>query len=311
MGKSSRHRPDLDLLDLFLGVAEHGSLGAAARARNITQPAASAAIVRLERRLGLRLVERSPRGSRLTTAGSAVADWSRELLSAADRFGDATEALRARGGGQLRVAASMTVAEYLVPNWLAELRAAAPGVTVGLRVHNSARVADLVRAGTVELGFVEGSGPPAGLRSRVVAADRLMVVVAPGHPWTRRRRPILPADLAGTGLVLREPGSGTREILDAALARHGVAASPALELGSTVAIKAAVVGGADAAVLSALAVGEDVAQGRLVAVTVEGLDLRRRLRAVWRPGSPLAAPAATLLAGAVRSLRRPNPLRSA
>ncbi|HEX5496255.1 MAG TPA: LysR family transcriptional regulator [Mycobacteriales bacterium] len=303
MAQRARRRPDLELLDLFLGVAEHGSLGAAARTRDITQPAASAALARLERRLGLHLVARSPRGSRLTSAGAAVADWSRELLNAADRFGDATEALRARGAGQLRVAASMTVAEYLVPGWLAELRAAAPGVSVGLRVGNSARVARLVRAGTVELGFVEGSGLPPGLRSRAVAVDELTVVVGPRHPWTRRRRPVLPADVAATALVLREPGSGTREILDEALAAHGLTADPALELGSTVAIKAAVTGGAGAAVLSALAVGEDVAQGRLVAVTVPDLDLRRRLRAVWRPGGRLDAPAATLLACAVRAGR--------
>lgn len=304
MSDASGSRPDLDLLDLLVGIAEQGSLGAAARTRGITQPAASAALRRFERKLGLRLVERSPRGSRLTTAGSAVADWSRELLGAADRFTEAVAALRSSGPGRLRVAASMTVAEYLVPGWLAQLRAAAPGVAVALQVGNSEQVTEQVRSGSAELGFVEGVAAPAGLQSRVVAPDELTVVVTPAHPWARRRRPVSVEDLATAALVLREPGSGTREILDSALARHGQTARPTLELGSTAAIKAALQAGGGVAVLSALAVRDETAQGRLVPVTVAGLDLRRRLRAVWRPDSPLETAAHTLLACAIRSGRR-------
>jgi DNA-binding transcriptional LysR family regulator len=124
------------------------------------------------------------------------------------------------------------------------------------------------------------------LRSRVVGHDRLAVVVAPGHPWTRRRNPLTPAELAATALVTRERGSGTRDALAVALReRLGTAfdqAQPALSLSTTTAIRAAVLAGAGPAVLSELAVRDDLERGQLVAVTVDGLDLHRTLRAVWQ-----------------------------
>ena len=108
-------------------------------------------------------------------------------------------------------------------------------------------------AGDVDLGFIEGSRPPGRLRSKEVLADELEIVVPAGHPWSRRRRPISAKELAKTPLVLRERDSGTREVLTAALGVQGLGVTAAMELGSTTAIKAAVVTGAGPAVLSALA----------------------------------------------------------
>lgn len=104
------------------------------------------------------------------------------------------------------------------------------------------------------------------------------------------------AELARTGLVLREPGSGTRQVLDAALAEHGGLAPPLLELASTTAVKAAAVSGAGPAVLSELAVGEELSARRLIEVAVDGPVPGRALRAVWPRGARPAGPARRLLA---------------
>ncbi|PZG17083.1 LysR substrate-binding domain-containing protein [Nonomuraea aridisoli] len=291
--------PDLASLKLLVDVGELGSLGQAARAAGIAQPSASKRIARLERRLGLPLIERTPRGSTLTSEGKMVADWAAQVLAAAEELVRAVAAVRRGGAAHLRVAASMTVAEYLVPRWLGEFQNREPAVPVGLDVVNSADVAARVSSGEVELGFVEGPSVPAGLDSRVVGTDRLVVVVAPGHPWARRRTALRGAELAATPLVVREPGSGTRETLDVAFADlHR--ASPRLELGSNSAVKGAAQAGAAPAVLSRYAVEADVATGRLVEVPLAGLNLMRSLRAVWRRGRPLTGPAATLLAIASR-----------
>lgn len=296
--------PDTESLALLVRLAETGSLGQAAERLGISQPAASKRLATLEKRLGLALVERSTRGSRLTESGQMVTEWAKRVLAELDVLLHGAEALRARRAAQLSVAASMTVAEHLMPGWITELRRTEPELYVGLQVTNSAAVAELVRRGEVDLGFVESPAVPRGLRARRVAADRLAVVVAPGHPWAKRRRPVGPAELAGTALVVRESGSGTRETLERAMERAGVGKVRALvELGSTTAVRGAVAAGSGPAVLSVLAVAADLAEGRLAEAPVREIDLRRQLRAVWRAGAPLAPPAAALLAVAARTTR--------
>ncbi|GAA2466159.1 LysR family transcriptional regulator [Agromyces soli] len=298
--------PDLAVLELLVAVAEYGGLGAAARAVGMAQPNASRAIARLEAELGLDLVTRHPRGSRLTPAGAAVADWARRVLDDARELMTASAALRADRDAHLDVAASLTVAEYLAPAWLARLRRARPELEVQLRVANSAEVFALVASGSCELGFVETPRVPTGLRSVTVADDRLAVVVAPDHPWARRRL-LTPAELAATPLVVREGGSGTRATLAAALERLGIPehelAAPSLELGSNAAVRVSAAAGAGPAVLSELAVAGWITRGDLVEVPVDGLELRRRLRAVRRANARPSDAAAELVAIARRSSR--------
>ncbi|MDQ2586164.1 LysR substrate-binding domain-containing protein [Saccharothrix yanglingensis] len=288
--------PDLGSLRLLVLVGELGSLGRAAERLGVAQPSASKRLATLERALGLVLVDRGRRGSVLTPAGVVVGERARRVLDEVSGLLEGAEALRSAREAGLRVAASMTVAEHLAPGWIAELRRHRPELRVGLRVTNSETVVGLVRDGAVDVGFVEAPGALAGLSTRRVAVDRLALVVAPGHPWARRRRELTAAELATVPLVVRERGSGTRDTLDRALPD---ACPPALELGSTTAVRGAVVAGVAPAVLSVLAVGLDLADGRLVEVPV-ALDLRRVLRAVWPGGRRLVGPAAELLAAATR-----------
>jgi molybdate transport repressor ModE-like protein len=290
--------PDLDALELLVAVAEAGSVGQAAARRGISQPSASARLRTLERRLGVRLLDRSPSGSRLTSAGLVVTEHARAVLDQAYALVEGASALRARHRDRLRVAASLTIAEHLVPGWLVALRAAAPDVYAELSVANSTHVIERLRAGETDLGFIEGRGAPRDLHSRAVARDRLIVVVAPAHPWARRRRPLPPVELARTPLLLREAGSGTRETLEMALSGHGGVAEPALELGATAPLRAAAVAGTAPAVLSVLAVADEIAAGRLVEVAVE-LRLDRVLRAVWPRGRELTGPGRHLLRAAL------------
>ncbi len=288
--------PDLRSLDLLMSVAELGSLGKAARRHGISQPAVSLRMSELERRLGITILERSASGTRLTGPGASVVDWSRTVLEAVDAFVTGTAALRAETGARLRVAASLTIADHLVPGWLVSLRQLAPDASINLSVTNSAAVTDHVEAGHADLGFVEGPVQQRPrIRSRTVGHDRLAIVVAPGHPWARRSTPLSVEELARTSLVLREKGSGTRQVLEDALARHGYHVSANLELGSTSAIIGAARRGEGPAVISSLAVFDDLAGGRLVEVAVEGIALDRTFRAIWLSGHRLAALARTLV----------------
>ena len=295
----SAHVPDLAALELLLGVASTGSLNSAARQAGVSQQAVSARIRAMEAQTGVALVHRTPRGSSLTAEGAVIAEWAARLLDVAAGLDAGIAALRQDRRSRLRVSASSTIAEQLLPAWLASFRAAAqqagPAPEIVLTAANTEAVITHVTEGTADIGFTEGPLRPAGLRSRVIGYDRLAVVVAPGHPWARRRRAVSPAELAATPLASREGGSGTRDTLTAALVAalgQGAAQAPAaLSLSTTAALRAAVLAAAAPAVISELAIADDLASGRLVRVETPGLDLHRALRAVW-DGSKTPPPGA-------------------
>jgi DNA-binding transcriptional LysR family regulator len=290
--------PDLISLDLLDSIAELGSLGQAASRHGMTQPAVSMRMAQLERNLGLSLLQRSPLGTRLTPAGEQVAALGRRVLGEVHALMTGVAALVAEEGSHLRVAASLTVAEYLLPGWLSALHRESPGVMLAVEVTNSSRVLERVREGRADVGFVEGHEMRLpGLSTVVVRSDHLVVVVDPAHPWARRGSPVTGPELASAELIVREPGSGTREVLDDALSSWGGPHSW-LELGSTASILAAARRGQGPAVLSALAVAEDVDLGRLLPVRTDGIDLSRTLRAVWPADRPLAPLARRLLSEA-------------
>jgi DNA-binding transcriptional LysR family regulator len=287
--------PDLVTLDLLASVAELGSLGQAADRHQMSQPAVSMRMSQLERQLGLALLQRGPAGTKLTPAGEQITALARGVLAEAHALMAGARALVAEQGSQLRVAASLTVAEFLLPGWIGALHRESPDVVLTVEVTNSSRVLAHVTDGSADVGFVEGneSGPDL-MDTVVLRSDRLVVVVDTAHPWSRRESPVRGWELAGADLIVRERGSGTREVLDSALSPWG-GSRYHLELGSTTSILAAVRRGEGPAVLSALAVAEDIAAGRLVAVQTEGIDLTRSLRAVWLRSQPLPPLAKRLL----------------
>lgn len=287
---------DLISLALLVDVVELGSISAAADANQMAQPSASARLTGLERRLGLVLLERSPAGTRPTEAGSATAKSAADVLAAVGRLRSGVEALAQASDETLHIAASYTVAELLLPTWLGRLRQRHPEVRTTSEVANSVRVQEIVTTGQATLGFVEGPRVGRGLRSQVVAKDRLLLIVAPTHPWAEQPRRITVDDLLAEPLVLRELGSGTRSWLTDWLARqHHREPFIATTLGSTTAVVQAVLKGIGPTVISNLAVSAELADGRLCEVAVKDLSLVRKLRAVWTSDTSLTPSAARLL----------------
>lgn len=271
---------DLVGLRIMINAVETGSLSAAARAAGITQPSASEALRRLERRLGVTLLVRTPRGSRPTAAGQRLAGLARQALTALDSVAVEAAALRAEERREVRVAASYTIAEYVLPACLPP----ATEMTVALAVVNSAEAIARVRSHDADVGFIEGPVDVSGLRVRRIDRDELVVVTAPGRPWSQLTEPLSPATLAATPLLLREPESGTRRSYEEALADIGL--TPTRPLGvltSTEALKAAVRAGVGETVVSRLAVAAELSAGALVEVPVTSLRLTRDLRAAWLP----------------------------
>jgi molybdate transport repressor ModE-like protein len=309
--------PDLAALEVLLSVARTGSLGRAAQEAGVSQQAVSARIRAMEAQTGVTLVQRTTRGSRLTAEGAVIAQWAARVLDVARELDAEIAALRQDRRSRLRLCATLTIADRLLPAWLVSYRAAVRDrggrdVEITLTATNTGGVITHVSDGAADLGFIESPSAPRSLRSRVIGHDQLVVVVPPGHPWARRDRPVSAAELAATPLIGREGGSGTGQTLTAALAdaigADVVQAPAALSVSTTAAARAAVLAGAAPAVINELAVGDDLAAGRLTRIEVPELDLKRALRAIWNgSASPPAGPARDLVAHILSLRRKPVP----
>ncbi len=288
--------PDLTALDLYASVVELGSLGRAAKMHGIAQPSASSRIRNLERQLGVTLLTRSATGSIPTPEGIVVSGWTDAILRAAHDLEAGLEALKAEQSGRLRIAASYTIAEYLLPGWLGRFSREHPRDTVALDVENSTHVLAELERGEADIGFIETPLETPSMSEVIVAHDQLVAVVPPDHEWALREAVDM-TELAQTPLVMREQGSGTREALEQALhdAGHGLPVS-VLELGSTSAVRSAVLSGNSPTVISRLAVASELRDGLLVEVPITDLKIERDLRAVWPTGKPLPKLAQALLA---------------
>jgi DNA-binding transcriptional LysR family regulator len=275
-------------LAAFAAAVETGTVHGAAGALNLTQSAATKRIAALERLLGVRLLERSQRGVAPTETGRLLYPEARRAL---DALATAEHVVRdrARKGAALRLVASQTIGEFLVPGWLADFRAAGGDGRVELYVRNSPAVLQELSDGTAEIGFVEGNDPLDGLDVLVLVADEIVAVVDAHHRWAHRRCVVLD-ELEHEAYITREAGSGTRAVAEAALALHGVRLQPTAELASTQSLKRAVLSGGFTLV-SRLAVEDEQRAGTLAAVRIEHVELDRELCAVRTRGAALPQPA--------------------
>lgn len=255
----------LEQLRIFVAVAERQHVTRAAEALNLAQSAVSASIAALEENNGTKLFHRVGRGIQLTDAGQIFLGEAKAVLA---RAHTARQVLSEFGGlkrGTLRIHASQTIASYWLPRYLVQFQQAYPQISLQLAAGNTAQVADAIRNGAAELGFVEGLTNDEALESEIIARDRLVLVVGNNHDWVGRKR-LQPANLLQTAWVSREAGSGTRSEFESALLEMGV--NPAdltttLVLPSNEAVRSAVEAGAGAAVISASVAAPSLEAGLL------------------------------------------------
>lgn len=284
----------LEQLRIFVAVAQREHVTRAAADLHLTQSAVSAAIGALEARHATQLFDRIGRRIALTQAGRLFLIEARAVLARAAAAETALADLAGLKRGALVLAASQTAGNYWLPPLMARFRAAYPGITLTLAIGNTESVAAMVQEGAADLGFVEGGIGDSDLAVTNVAEDELLLVA---HTAPKTARKALRADdLKAMRWVFRERGSGTRAILDAALADLGIALGEldvALELPSNEAVRNAVEAGAGAAALSRLVVQDAIAAGTLVALNFK-LPKRQFLALHHKDRAPTRAERALL-----------------
>ncbi len=274
----------LAYLRTFVEVVQRKSFSAAARALGLTQPAVSQQVRRLEEELGVRLLLREGRGPvSLTESGKVVLDFARSTLAAYDALRTELRRLEGEIAGTLRLAASTTPGEYLVPQLLTAFRAQHPRVEAQVTVSDTADVVQRVQSGACDLGFTGAPVEEPGLVLERVAADEIVLAVYPEHPFAGREK-VTWDEVLAQPLILREKGSGTRRTVELALAARGKELpreSVALTLGSMQAVIQAIRDGLGIGFVSALAVTRVPPAERLPVVTIEGLRFTRELFIVY------------------------------
>ncbi|MGH2843860.1 MAG: LysR family transcriptional regulator [Solirubrobacteraceae bacterium] len=267
-------------LSAFVAAYEAGTVQGAADALSLTQSAVTKRLQALERKLGAAVFDRGRLGVTPTRLGQTIYPPAKEALAQLHVVSLAADATKTGDLQELRLSASLTIGEFLLPGWLSAFRAQEPAVHPQLEVVNSASALNAVREGRAMIGFIESGAPPHGVESLLVARDELVVVVAADHPWTRRRR-LSASALVRESYLTRERDSGTRAVATAALAERGIVLTPALETTSTESLKRMITRGGFS-ILSQLAIAEEQRAGLLAGLTVCDLDLSRDLLAVRR-----------------------------
>lgn len=268
-------------LEIFREIARQGGVTPAAAHLRLTQSAASMALAELERALGRRLFNRAGRVMTLNDEGRRLLAQADAVLDAADDIACSPGGDAAPPGGKITLGCSTTIAGYILPPRLAPFLKDHPGIEPELRAANTEGVLRLVHRGEVDIGLVEGEVDAHGLETRDWLPDEIVAVCAPDDPLAARRT-VTAKTLAKRRWLMREGGSGTYDTVMEELGRRGERPSDTRVFGDTEAIKGAVRAGLGLAWLSAAAVAEELAGGRLARVHAP-FTIRRRFRILLLP----------------------------
>ena len=271
-------RFSLRQIQIFAAIARQGSVSRACASLSLSQSAASTALGELERLYDVRLFDRVGKSLRLNALGEQLLPRAVELL---DRASEVEDQLAGRAGlGPLHIGATLTIGNYLATLIVADFLRAHPESRIQLTVHNTAAIVDRVARHELDLGLIEGSFQHPDLVAENWLEDELCAFVTPAHPLAGKR-----VGLKRRGReewIVREAGSGTREVFDQACTRAGFAPRIRLELEHTEAIKRAVESGLGVGCISRLALREAFRRGSLVPLKVPELALKRNFRFLWR-----------------------------
>jgi DNA-binding transcriptional LysR family regulator len=275
-------------LAAFLAVAETGSFVRGARRLMVGQPAVSSHVADLEMSLKVALFERLPRGVRLTEAGTVLLGYARQMAAMENEAEQAVANLRGVARGRLRIGASTTVGAYLMPPIIARFKRQYPGVELVLDVGNAAETQKRLLDAALDFSATEGFVESPALSAEKIFQDQLLAIAPPDHPLLRKSV-VTAKMLEATMFLLREPGSGTREVVERALEKKRIVLQQSMSIGSTEAIKQAVIAGLGVAIVSGMTIQRELVTGALRVISISDLQIDRPILLTTVKGRPLSS----------------------
>jgi molybdate transport repressor ModE-like protein len=283
---------NLHLLRIFTIVAEQGSFSRAARSAHISQPAVTKGIQELEKQVGLPLLERGARGVRLTEAGETLLEHAKVIFAAENTAEEELRHFRGLSGGKLSIGASLTIANYYLPPIVARFHELYPQLELSLSSYNTENIVRLLLDYKLDIALVEGPVHNERITIKHWREDELAVVAAANHPLAKREN-LTAADLNDAIWVVREHGSGTREVVDEALNERNLQPRDTLEINSTAAIKQTVASGLGLAMVSLHSAADQITIGKLRVLPIPDLVVKRPLTWLSLKNRPLSIAART------------------
>lgn len=273
---------NLRQLELFTEVAETGIVSQAAKRLFMTQPAVSQTIADLEESLGLKLFDRMKHRMQLTFAGEVLYQYSKRILSLVEETESQMLDMANLKRGRLRMGASTTIGIYLLPHLLGKFRHQYEAIQSTCVIDNTAAIEAMLLGNQLDIGFVEGLVHSKEIVVQKVMDDEILLICSPQHSWAKEGRQLIePAEICGEDLILREKGSGTREVVEKRLQEHAVHYEVAHVINNTEAIKRAVAADIGIAFVSQMALQDEIKSGRLVSIPLQGLPISREFRLIW------------------------------
>lgn len=275
-----------DSIRVFLTVAEKKNFSHAAKALSLTQPAVSFQIQTLEQYYGTILFDRVNRNITLTAAGELLKEYALHMNKLQSELEREMQKLTGKVKGELQIGASTTIGEYILPRLIGSFKKKYPEVMVSLEINNTLEIAKSVLENSLDIALVEGPVTNSNLIVEDFLDDELVLIVPPTHPWANREE-ISIEELKEYPFISREKGSGTRSVTEKAFKKIDFPLTNLkinMELGSTTAIKAAVINGLGVAIVSKYAVAEDVRLGKLVVVPIKEIKFKRKFIIIYREG---------------------------
>jgi DNA-binding transcriptional LysR family regulator len=278
---------NLHLLRIFIQVAKLQSFSHAAKTLMISQPAVSKSVQELESQLDTVLIDRTGRGVALTEAGRLLHEYGQEIFAAERAAETALEQLADLQRGQLSIGASNTVGTYLLPSILGRFHRRYPAIKLSLEIGNTQQIVRQLHRLPLDLAFVEG--PVRGDSVQVVdwRQDEVVIIAASDHPLAQGKSLTL-AKVFDEPFIMREIGSGTREVFETYLEQTKYSIKIAMELGTNQAIKEAVIAGLGLGVVSIVTIKLELAAGVLTVLNVPNFPLQRMITQVTATGRPLS-----------------------
>lgn len=275
---------NIESLKLFCLVVDEGSISQAARLCYLSQPAVTRQIHQLENFYGTLLFDRSEGKLRVTETGKMLYPFAKAIVNDFDRSKEFIQQATGAYNESLRVGASPTIGEYLLPNLLGSFKKQKPEVKVSLTIRNTPSILDDLSNDVIDLALVEGIIENTSFIVEKFADDELILVCPSQHPWCERTE-IHVEELANEQMIWRESISGTRMIVENKLREYGVLdkIESYMEIGSTQAIKCAVEAGLGISILPRLTVARELEQGFLYEVKMKGVEINRNLWIVRKP----------------------------
>lgn len=271
-------------LQAFCAAVEEGTVSGAARRMYLSQPSVSERLAELEREAGVPLLKRSRRGVKPTEQGALLYEHARRVLDETRTLEHILRTLRDRHDMKLRFAASSTLGEHLLPEWISDFGQRMPGTVPKLFVGNTREVVEMVRRGAVAFGVIEGEEYRGTVESFPLVDDELVVVVSSGHRWAHRH--VGTEELSEEPFISREKGSGTRQVIENALEEMGVSLNVQMEIGSTSAIKEAIEAGLGFSILSRETIRLELETGHLM--LAEDFIIPRHFSLVCHPSAAMS-----------------------